>query len=142
MVNIHCSYGVCQSDSRKHPNLKWARFSKPRFGKDRVKRWVQLCGRDKDNFRTSDVSQDTFICELHFPSKYRTEELSNYTYASSICPDKIFFVLDKFFFVLDKIFLSWTKMELSRTKYFVHGQNNLYMDKTVSTGKLNFVQDK
>ena len=45
MTNIHCASGLCQSDSRKSPNLKFANFPKPKFGLDRAKRWIHLFGR-------------------------------------------------------------------------------------------------
>lgn len=81
MVHKHCSHGLCQSDSRKDPSIKFAIFPKPRFGKERVKLWVELCGRK--NFKESDVTKDTYICELHFDKdidlNYKTnQELEPY----------------------------------------------------------------
>ena len=64
MTNIHCASGLCQSDSRKSPNLKFANFPKPKFGLDRAKRWIHLLGRQ--NFHVENIKSYTKVCELHF----------------------------------------------------------------------------
>ena len=66
MPHKHCSHGLCQSDSRKEPERKFANFPKPRFGIERVREWVQLCGRSKDNFDVKDVTKYMYVCDLHF----------------------------------------------------------------------------
>ena len=66
MPNKHCSHGLCQSDSRKEPQRKFANFPKPRFGEERVREWVQLCGRSKENFDVKDVTKYMYVCDLHF----------------------------------------------------------------------------
>ena len=66
MPNKHCSHGLCQSDSRKEPQRKFANFPKPRFGVERVREWVQLCGRSKENFDVKDVTKYMYVCDLHF----------------------------------------------------------------------------
>jgi hypothetical protein len=66
MPNKHCSHGLCQSDSRKEPLRKFANFPKPRFGVERVREWVQLCGRSKENFDVKDVTKYMYVCDLHF----------------------------------------------------------------------------
>ena len=64
MTNIHCASGLCQSDSRKSPNLKSANFPKPEFGLDRAKRWIHLFGRR--DFHVENIKSYTKVCELHF----------------------------------------------------------------------------
>ena len=67
MTNFHCAHGLCQSDTRKTPEIRFANFPKPKFGRKRVERWIQLCGRTSENFKVSDVKSYTVVCELHFP---------------------------------------------------------------------------
>ena len=67
MTNFHCAHGLCQSDTRKTPGIQFANFPKPKYGKKRVERWIQLCGRSSENFKVSDVKFYTVVCELHFP---------------------------------------------------------------------------
>ena len=65
MPNKHCAHSLCPSDSRYHPNIKWAKFVQPNVDLTRCQRWVHLCGRLE--FETKDVKPWTFICEKHFP---------------------------------------------------------------------------
>ena len=65
MPNKHCAHALCSSDSRYHPNIKWAKFVQPNVDLTRCQRWVHLCGRLE--FETKDVKPWTFLCEKHFP---------------------------------------------------------------------------
>ena len=80
---MHCSYGVCVSDSRypeKSPKgLFFVGFAKPGKIKEgmtkwqieqgilkteKAKRWIHLCGRN--GFTMNNIKKDTHICSLHF----------------------------------------------------------------------------
>ena len=86
MVNKHCCYGICTSDSRYPEKLPkgtyFLNFSKPgkvkegmtKWQKDkqaqkteRAKRWIHVCGR-KDFHSITQITKDTYICSLHFTS--------------------------------------------------------------------------
>ena len=60
----HCSHGVCTSNSVRNPERLWVPFVKPWIDFSRCKRWVFLCGRK--GFKPSNVTKDTYICDLHF----------------------------------------------------------------------------
>ena len=78
MTNFHCAHGNCQSDTRRTPHIKFAKFPKKKFaGEKRVKRWIELCGRTPENFKVSDVKSYTVVCELHFDEGVDLDYLSN-----------------------------------------------------------------
>ena len=83
MVNKHCCYGICTSDSRYPEKLPkgtyFLNFAKPgkvnegmkKWQKDkqaqkteRAKRWIHTCGR-KDFHSITQITKDTYICSLH-----------------------------------------------------------------------------
>ena len=74
MVNKHCAYGVCNSDSRyrDRPHMKGVDFIYfPQYKKypEKCARWVKLCGRPTEGYRpftVSSVTKDTYICTKHF----------------------------------------------------------------------------
>ena len=63
--NHYCAHGNCESSIRKNPNLKFARFPKVTIDLERAKRWAELMCRQ--NFAVKDITQNTVVCELHFP---------------------------------------------------------------------------
>ena len=65
MPTKYCAHGLCDSDSRKHPNIKFAKFIPPSVNRLRSERWVHLMGRK--NFTVDNVKAWTYICEKHFP---------------------------------------------------------------------------
>ena len=70
-----CAHGLCKNNSHDFPQMKFAIFPKPRFGKERVKRWVELCGRAKDNFSVENVTY-SYVCEQHFAREKRESVLN------------------------------------------------------------------
>lgn len=73
----HCSYGLCNSDSDKDPNLRWAQFPQPKRNISAAKKWVQLVGRA--HFTIKNVTRHTFVCEKHFPEGAVLDVQSNPT---------------------------------------------------------------
>ena len=82
----HCCWGLCKSDSRypnKYPEsgIIWIPFPKPKTFPEKARRWVILCGREKD-FTVDRVGKNTYICSLHFPEgadlnfRFMTTEIS------------------------------------------------------------------
>ena len=65
MTNKNCASGLCKSNSRSHPNIKFAKFVQPGVDKARARKWVRLTGRA--DFHVENIKKWTFICELHFP---------------------------------------------------------------------------
>ena len=64
MPTKYCAHGLCDSDSRKHPNINFAKFIPPSVNRLRSERWVHLMGRK--NFTVDNVKAWTYICEKHF----------------------------------------------------------------------------
>ena len=81
----HCCWGTCTMNTRYSlpNNIKWIPFPKPGKFKDgmtelekkaiikkqeKTKRWIYLCGR-KDFTSIEQVTQNTYICSLHFVNK-------------------------------------------------------------------------
>ena len=65
MPTKYCAHALCKSDSRKHLDIKWAKFVPPNVDRIRCQKWVHLCGRKE--FETKNVKQWTYLCEKHFP---------------------------------------------------------------------------
>jgi hypothetical protein len=64
----HCSWGECNSDSRKEETtVTFVPFPKPTILPDKAKRWTILCGRG-DGFKVSDITRFSTICSKHFAS--------------------------------------------------------------------------
>ena len=67
MSNKHCAHGKCKSDSRYHPDKKFAKFPQP-AGRNpdikRCKQWIILIGRQ--NFTIENINKNTWVCEDHF----------------------------------------------------------------------------
>ena len=78
----HCSWGLCNMDSRYPERMKegvfFIRFAKPGRLKDTMSdwerqqnlkdwksRWLHACGR-KDFNHIEQIKKDTYICSLHF----------------------------------------------------------------------------
>ena len=66
MTNKTCASGLCDSDSRHDPNIKFAKFVQPGVNRNRAIRWAHLMGRE--NFGIEQVKKWTFVCEKHFPA--------------------------------------------------------------------------
>ena len=66
MGRKYCCYGNCKSNSEKNPDLVFLPFVKPKADFVRCRRWINLCGRPKDTFNTDKITNDTYICQLHF----------------------------------------------------------------------------
>lgn len=64
MVNKYCSYALCKSDSRRHPDIKFVAFVKPKSDLKRAKRWIHLCGRE--HFDVAMITRNTYLCDKHF----------------------------------------------------------------------------
>ena len=63
--NHYCSHGLCKSNIRNNPNLKFARFPKLTIDRARAEEWaIRMC---RTNFTVNDITQNTVVCELHFP---------------------------------------------------------------------------
>jgi hypothetical protein len=60
----HCCFGVCSSNSKRHPDVNFIPFIKPTINLKRAERWVHLCGRA--DFSVDKITRDTYICHLHF----------------------------------------------------------------------------
>ena len=94
MVNKHCAYGLCRSDSRyAHrdfmKNVFWIPVVRPWENLQKSKRWARACGRG-DGFTELNVTRFTYICTLHFvggagptsehpdpiPANYTAEQVS------------------------------------------------------------------
>ena len=73
MPTKHCASGLCKSDTRNNPDLKWAKFVQPGVDFARCKKWVHLMGRR--DFEVINVKPWTYVCEKHFP---KNSELSYY----------------------------------------------------------------
>ena len=84
----HCCWGTCTMNTwySLPNNIKWIPFPKPGKFKDgmtelekkaikkkqeKTKRWIYLCGR-KDFTSIEQVTQNTYICSLHFVNKIGT----------------------------------------------------------------------
>ena len=90
MPNKHCSHGLCQSNSRKEPQRKFANFPKPRFGVERVREWKQLWS--KENFDVKHVTK--------------------YMYAG-LCICVIFTLMKKTNIWIIELLKSWNRFELA-----------------------------
>ena len=75
MVNKHCAYGTCNSDSRHmhKPHMEgvgFVYFPQSKKDPDKCSRWVKLCGRPSEGYRSfaavTSVTKDTYICTKHF----------------------------------------------------------------------------
>lgn len=67
MPSRHCSWGTCNSDSRKNdPEVFFIPFPSLISHARKARRWVELCGRGSE-FTVEDLSPDKAICNLHFP---------------------------------------------------------------------------
>ena len=74
MVNKHCAYGTCNSDSRHmhKPHMEgvgFLYFPQSKKDPDKCSRWVKLCGRPSEGYRSfavTLVTKDTYICTKHF----------------------------------------------------------------------------
>ena len=63
--NHYCSHGLCKSNIRNNPNLKFARFPKLTIDRRRAEEWaIRMCRTD---FTVNSITQNTVVCELHFP---------------------------------------------------------------------------
>ena len=70
MVNKHCAYGTCNSDSRHmhKPHMEGVGllyFPQSKKNPDKCSRWVKLCGRPSEGYRSfaeASVTKDTYIC--------------------------------------------------------------------------------
>ena len=80
MPTKYCAHGLCDSDSRKHPNIKFAKFIPPSVNRLRSERWVHLMGRK--NFTVDNVKAWTYICEKHFPDGVNLKYYEVGTYQS------------------------------------------------------------
>ena len=67
MPHYSCAHGSCKNDYRS--GLKFVTFPKLSIDADRVRRWLQLLGRNDLNFEniTPQKLENMFLCELHFP---------------------------------------------------------------------------
>ena len=65
MTNKHCVMFGCKSDSRFHPDRKFANFVKPSKDKKRAGQWIKIVNRKV--FEIKDIKKKTYICDLHFP---------------------------------------------------------------------------
>lgn len=68
-ANRHCSYGLCNSDSRYKDRyymqgVFWIPFPKPKSKLRKCEKWVYACGRG--NFGVENVKPWTYICSKHF----------------------------------------------------------------------------
>ena len=67
MSNKHCAHGTCNSDTRYHPDKKFAKFPQP-AGRNpdikRCKQWIILIRRQ--NFTIENINKNTWVCEDHF----------------------------------------------------------------------------
>ena len=57
MVNKHCCYADCVTDSRKDKNAIFIGFVKPKIDAKRCLRWIHLCGRKKSDFNLWKVTK-------------------------------------------------------------------------------------
>ena len=67
MPNKHCSYALCNSDSRRKDNpdnVYFIKFPNPHTCKEQCQRWINACGRS--DFSASDIKRWTYICSKHF----------------------------------------------------------------------------
>ena len=70
MVNKHCCYGTCTSESRyagRKESMQGVSFiplPKPTSQPDKCKKWVTACYRS--DFDVQHVNKDTYICTKHF----------------------------------------------------------------------------
>ena len=67
MSTKHCAHGNCNSDTRYHPDKKFAKFPQPAGWNPDVKRckeWLHLMGR-KD-FTIANINKSSWVCEDHF----------------------------------------------------------------------------
>ena len=65
----HCSYGLCNNDSRfsdrdSMKDVTWIPFPKPKRTLEKCEKWVRACGRE--NFTVDRVKKWTYICSKHF----------------------------------------------------------------------------
>ena len=74
MVNKHCAYGGCNSDSRymHMPHMEgvnFVYFPQRKKDPDKCSRWVKLCGRPSEgcrSFTVASITKNTYICTKHF----------------------------------------------------------------------------
>ena len=69
MPTKHCSWGTCNSDSRKKKQdcMKGVTFKRIQTFKqdaEKCNRWVTACGRDK--VTVNDVDGNKYVCSKHF----------------------------------------------------------------------------
>jgi hypothetical protein len=57
MVNKHCCYADCVTDSRKDKTAVFIGFVKPKIDTKRCLRWIHLCGRKKSDFNLWKVTK-------------------------------------------------------------------------------------
>ena len=67
MTNYWCIHGTCNSYTRKNPNIRFVPFPKPTKSRERAEKWVKLMC--KPNFTIDQITNNTYICELHFPGE-------------------------------------------------------------------------
>ena len=67
----HCCYSACTSNSRTHPSAIFMPFVKPKSDFARCKRWIHLCGRDKNQFNIDKISKARYLSsKLEPPTIY------------------------------------------------------------------------
>ena len=64
MSRKYCFYSNCDSDSKKHLNIRFVPFVKPFTDFPRCKRWIELCG--KPQFNPHNITSQ-HVCTKHFP---------------------------------------------------------------------------
>ena len=75
----NCSFYSCQNNSKKNPELKWAKFVAQKRDPERYEKWYQRLKRVD-----LVVTRNTYICEEHFPEG--TADL-NYWTNPDLIPD-------------------------------------------------------
>ncbi|CAM4419764.1 unnamed protein product [Leuciscus chuanchicus] len=65
------------------------RFPKPKTQRDKCERWVNLCGRPKDQFNASNVKPFTFICCKHFVGGHGPTDDNPDPLPATACPEEI-----------------------------------------------------
>ena len=63
-----CIFWECPSNSKTNPMMGFADFVSPDFDMERAQEWVEIVNRY--DFTIEDISENTFICEKHFPRDF------------------------------------------------------------------------
>ena len=94
MSSKHCAHGTCNSDTRFHPDKKFAKFPQP-AGRNpdikRCKQWITLIRRQ--NFTIENINKNTWVCEDHFEKGVNLDYLKARKHIFQLFPVDFYFTI-------------------------------------------------